>query len=208
MIVEFHSEQVEEAPTHCFLDFANSNDEVSSTNVGAPPVWFPLIGSADKREALLSFYPVLLIVKAETGGTIVRRIAVRSMRAAFCLIILLSATVALGGKPQPAATPERVILTPAQARRVSAYTLRPQYPSIGRRIQGSGMFRLYVELQTGLVRSTQIEQSTGYQILDTTAIDTLKRWRFKPDLLRAYADPHNRDTVVVRVPVTFGGRRT
>jgi TonB family protein len=131
------------------------------------------------------------------------------MRAAFCLIIiLLSATIALGGKPQPSATSERVILTPAQARRVSAYTPRPQYPSIGRRIQGSGMFRLYVSLQTGLVRSTQIEQSTGYQILDTTAIDTLKRWRFKPDLLRAYADLHNRDTVVVRVPVTFGGRRT
>src|SRR5439155_13711662 len=100
------------------------------------------------------------------------------MRAAFCLtIILLSAIISLAGKPQPSATPARVTLTPAQARRVSAYTPHPQYPSIGRRIWGSGIFRLYVSLQTGAVKFLQVEQSTGYEILDTTAIDTLKRWR-------------------------------
>jgi TonB family protein len=132
------------------------------------------------------------------------------MRAAFGLtIILLGATICLAGKPQSSPTPARVTLTPAQARRVSAYTPRPQYPAIGRRIRGSGIFRLYVSLQTGLVSSTQVEQSTGYEILDAAAIDTLKRWRFKPDTLRTYFDPHNRsDTVVLRVPVTFGARRT
>jgi TonB family protein len=131
------------------------------------------------------------------------------MRAAFCLtIILLSATVGHAGKPQPSAAPAHTF-TLADARRVSAYTPRPQYPSIQRRIRGSGIFRLSVSLQTGSVTSTQIEQSTGYQILDTTAIDTLKRWRFKPDALRAYADPHNRlKTIVVRVPVTFGSDHT
>jgi TonB family protein len=132
------------------------------------------------------------------------------MRTAFCLtIILLSAPIAHAGKPQPTGTPARVIFTPADTRRVSAYTPRPVYPAIGRRIRGSGIFRLYVSLQTGLVNSTQVEQSTGYESLDTAAIDTLKRWRFKPDTLRRYFDPHKRsDAVVLRVPVTFGGRRT
>jgi TonB family protein len=130
------------------------------------------------------------------------------MRAAFCLtIILLSATIAHADKSQPSGTPAHVTFTPADARRVSAYTPRPQYPSIGRRIRASGVFRLYVSLQTGSVTSTQIEQSTGYQILDATAIDTLKRWRFKPDVFRAYFDRRSRsDTVVVRVPITFGAR--
>jgi TonB family protein len=130
------------------------------------------------------------------------------MRAAFCLtIILLSTTIARAGKSQASGTPAHVTFTPADARRVSAYTPRPQYPSIGRRIRGSGVFRLYVSLQTGSVTSTQVEQSTGYEILDATAIDTLKRWRFKPDVLRAYLNPHNRlDILVVRVPITFGAR--
>jgi len=61
------------------------------------------------------------------------------MRAAFCLtIILLSATVGHAGKQQPSGTPAQVTFTPADARRVSAYTPRPQYPSIHRRIRGSG----------------------------------------------------------------------
>ena len=134
---------------------------------------------------------------------------VRSMRAAFCLtIIVLSETIAHAGKPQPSATPAHVTFTPADARRVSAYTPSPHYPSTGRVIlRGSGRFRLYVSLQTGSVTSTQIEQSTGYQILDATAVDTFKRWRFKPDVLRAYLNLHSgSDTVVVRVPVTFGPR--
>jgi protein TonB len=131
------------------------------------------------------------------------------MRAALCLsMVLLAATIAHAGKPQASATPRPVTFTPADARRVSAYTPRPQYPSTGRRLRGSGIFRLYVSLQTGLVTSTKIEQSTGYEILDATAIGTLKRWRFKPDVFRTYVDPHNNrsGTVVVRVPVTFGAR--
>ena len=66
------------------------------------------------------------------------------------------------------------------------------------------MFRLLVSSDTGLVKSVEIEQSTGQAILDTAAMKTLKRWRFKPDVLRTYAGPHNRShSLTIRVPVTY-----
>lgn len=134
---------------------------------------------------------------------------VRSMRAAPCIsIIFLAVTVAHAGKPQPSATPPRLALSA----RASAYTPRPDYPSLARarHITGKGIFRLLVSLQTGLVKSLDIEHSTGSEILDTAAMNTLSRWRFKPEILRGYLDdPHNRwdrDRVIIRVPVNYSMR--
>ena len=130
------------------------------------------------------------------------------MRAAFCLIVAaLGATIVHAAELPPPGKRAHVIFTPADVRRVSAYTPHIPYPSKRHNIGGSGIFRLYVSVQTGSVKSTQVVQSTGHQILDDTAIDTLKRWRFKPDVLREYFSPHNRsDTVIIRVPVTFRTR--
>jgi periplasmic protein TonB len=121
-------------------------------------------------------------------------------------IILLGVTVAHAATPQPSATPPRITFTPAQAALASVYTPRPDYPSRARalHIRGRGIFRLLVSLQTGLVKSLAIEHSTGSEILDTAAMKTLRQWRFKPEVLRGYVDPHHRgDRVIVRVPVTY-----
>ena len=129
---------------------------------------------------------------------------------ALCLgIISLGSIIALGNKPQPSATSAPLTLTPADGARVSAYTPLPRYPLAARisHIKGSGIFRLHVWLQTGLVKSFEIERSTGDTLLDAAATNTLKKWRFKPDVLRAYVDPHHHlHEVLIRVPVDYGMR--
>ena len=42
----------------------------------------------------------------------------------------------------------------------------------------------YVDPETGLVTSVQIEKSTGWGILDASCLKTFKRWRFKPHTVR------------------------
>jgi TonB family protein len=72
-------------------------------------------------------------------------------------------------------------------------------------MKGAGMFRLQVSLQTGRVKSLEIEQSTGHSILDTAATNTLGTWRFKPERLQEVADAtaRRRGYLIVRVPVIY-----
>jgi len=55
---------------------------------------------------------------------------------------------------------------------------QPAYPPEARqnRITGSGRFRIQFDAQ-GKATSVDIVQTTGYRILDTATINTLKRWR-------------------------------
>jgi TonB family protein len=134
-------------------------------------------------------------------------VLVRCMRAALCVgLILIGSTVAFAKKPQPSPAPRRVTLTPAEAARVGMYTPKIQYPLAARArgIQGVGMFRLHV-LQTGRVKSLEIEQSTGHAILDTAGMNTLGTWRFKPERLQALADAVARRSgeLIIRVPVIY-----
>jgi len=121
-------------------------------------------------------------------------------------IILVGVTLAHAAKPQLSATPPPLDLTSVQAARASAYTPRPDYPYRARALHftGRGTLRLLVSLQTGLVESVTIERSTGYAILDSAAMNTLTKWRFKPEVLRGYLDPHNRwDKAIIHVPVNY-----
>src|SRR5207249_1856695 len=72
-------------------------------------------------------------------------------------------------------------------------------------MKGAGMFRLHVSLQTGHVKSLQIERSTGHSSLDTAATNTLGTWRFKPERLQEIADAtaRRRGELIVRVPVIY-----
>jgi TonB family protein len=61
-------------------------------------------------------------------------------------------------------------------------TVAPNYPyeARSRRIQGSGLFRLSLDLNTGSVRKVTLIQSTGSSVLDNSATDAFRRWRWKP----------------------------
>jgi len=57
----------------------------------------------------------------------------------------------------------------------------PPYPAMARRMGEEGEVRLDVHVGTdGSVIEVRLKKSSGSQLLDQTAIDTVKKWRFKP----------------------------
>ncbi len=58
---------------------------------------------------------------------------------------------------------------------------KPDYPSMARNMgwQGKVMLRVQVSEQ-GLSESVEIERSSGFDILDESAIEAIKQWRFTP----------------------------
>lgn len=57
----------------------------------------------------------------------------------------------------------------------------PVYPveALRRRIQGSGVFRMYID-ENGVVTKVGVMKSTGHEILDVSAAAGLSRWGAKP----------------------------
>ena len=45
---------------------------------------------------------------------------------------------------------------------------------------GSGVFILHLDTRTGKVISVSVAKSTGYTVLDRSAVASLKKWRFRP----------------------------
>jgi TonB family protein len=93
----------------------------------------------------------------------------------------------------------KVIVGYARTSDLVIYAPRPQYPYAARssHIEGSGLFRLTVDVNTGSVLKVTVVKSTRNRILDDAAVAAYRQWRFKPGKLTS-AD----------VPVTFrmGGR--
>jgi TonB family protein len=61
-------------------------------------------------------------------------------------------------------------------------TVAPEYPyeARSRHIQGNGLFRLSLDLNTGSVSKVTAIRSTGSPILDNSAVAAFRRWRWKP----------------------------
>jgi TonB family protein len=79
--------------------------------------------------------------------------------------------------------------------------LKYPYQAMVRRIQGSGLFRLSLDLNTGSVSKVTVIQSTGSPMLDNSTSDTLHRWRWKPGRWRE-VDVHT--TFTIGSKPTFG----
>ena len=58
----------------------------------------------------------------------------------------------------------------------------PDYPYEARRacLEGSGLFRLQIDVATGKVIKATVLKSTGVVILDNSALWAVRRWQFKP----------------------------
>ena len=64
-----------------------------------------------------------------------------------------------------------------------AYKFTPDYP-LGERAShhsGSGLFRVSLDLKTGSVTSVRMLKSTGFPVLDQSAVDAFSRWRWRPE---------------------------
>ena len=92
------------------------------------------------------------------------------------------------GQPRRA-TAESVIFGSA-AKPVTSYAPRPEYPQEARshRIAGSGVCVVSVDA-SGNVTSASMAQSTGSPLLDTSALRTVRTWKFKPGTVSKVSVP-------------------
>jgi protein TonB len=62
--------------------------------------------------------------------------------------------------------------------------LPPAYPSLARRLKLEGEVRLSVQVDSdGRVLKASVALSSGHDLLDSTAIESVKKWRFEPATL-------------------------
>jgi TonB family protein len=76
-----------------------------------------------------------------------------------------------------------------------AHRIGPEYSRRDRTLynQGTGLFRLSLDLKTGAVLKNTVAQSTGISTLDRSALMALRQWRWKPGKWKE-----------VDIPITFG----
>lgn len=104
------------------------------------------------------------------------------MKALLVLIaVALLSPAALAKERRPPARTPRIVLDDAEAAALTLYAPRPDYPRAARlgRVAGKGIFRLHTVIRTGLVKSVEVDRSTGSRILDGSAVKALKQWRFR-----------------------------
>ena len=67
----------------------------------------------------------------------------------------------------------------------------PEYPYEDRRNyhQGKGLYRVFVDLKTGVVTNVITIKSTGWPTLDAAAINAFRRWRLRPGKWRQFDVP-------------------
>ena len=72
--------------------------------------------------------------------------------------------------------------------------IRPEYPAEAQaqRLTGTGIFVLHVDPKNGLVRSIDIEKSTGHKLLDDASVKAFANLQFKRRLASR-----------VKIPVSF-----
>ncbi len=90
------------------------------------------------------------------------------------------APVAAAPPAPPAPPPPPVVQLPSSS---AAYlnNPRPPYPPLSRRLgeQGKVVVRVFIETD-GSASRAEVQQSSGYERLDRTAVETVLRWRYVP----------------------------
>ena len=58
----------------------------------------------------------------------------------------------------------------------------PEYSQLAKQMHQEGLVILWVEIdQKGMPVKVEVEQSSGYQLLDRAALKAVRRWRFQPE---------------------------
>src|SRR5881296_1772431 len=91
-----------------------------------------------------------------------------------------SRKIAPSKAPGVASTPE--ITSYSSAKGLATFTPLPKYPSRVRSpgVTGNGVCIVSVDPASGRATAASMEQSTGDSILDKSAVNAFRKWRFKP----------------------------
>jgi protein TonB len=102
--------------------------------------------------------------------------------------------------PQDVTPPSQVVLDAEPDYRADYLNNpRPPYPLVARRMGYHGKVVLNVEvLAEGKAGQVLLQESSGYEILDNAALQTVKTWRFSP--ARRFGQPV---TLWFLVPIRF-----
>jgi TonB family protein len=114
----------------------------------------------------------------------------------FLLLLVFGSIVSTS----PAAEPGAIQLDDALRQNLLLTAPMPDYPFEMRRhrVEGSGIFELKFDYDTGHLRAVHVVKSTGAPMLDGYAVGALKLWKAKP---------HAVHTVLVPVAFTMSHRR-
>jgi periplasmic protein TonB len=103
--------------------------------------------------------------------------------------------------PTPVTSPAAGGSTSGGAREMPSYYENPPppYPEEARRLHQEGLVVLQVQVDTqGNVASAVLRNSSGYPLLDGSAVETVKNWKFKPARMAGIAV-----STSVEIPVRF-----
>jgi len=86
-----------------------------------------------------------------------------------------------------------------EAQPIESINPAPAYPRKARKNGWEGIVILMVQVEkTGAVRMIEVEESSGYRILDETALRTVERWHFTPAKAGNY-----HFTSSIKIPIEF-----
>jgi TonB family protein len=126
--------------------------------------------------------------------------------------LIVAVVAACGIAATSLAKPKAVLSVPAKMSELVVYGPLPEYPDEfrRRRIGGSGVFLLRVQIKTGEVTQVLVAQSTGAAPLDAFAVKAFRKWRFKPGVLPYHkitsfrmSPPQTAGEAIVKVPLRF-----
>lgn len=105
-----------------------------------------------------------------------------------------------GSKPPALGVPAGNLLTADADYKAEEFrNPAPQYPPYARKMRQEGTVTLLVEvLASGRARSIRIVSSSGSELLDQSASETIKQWTFRPAKINGVAY-----TQTIRIPIVF-----
>jgi periplasmic protein TonB len=123
------------------------------------------------------------------------RIISKASRVCLVCCVLAASASALLAEPKTVRAKTRATATESQDKtpKIEDIIKRvpPEYPYEARRNyhQGTGRYRVFVDLKTGVVTNVAILKSTGWPTLDSAAIRALRQWRLRPGKWKQFDFP-------------------
>jgi TonB family protein len=94
---------------------------------------------------------------------------------AFTLLVTVTESQLVAQQPE-------VVLN-EKGRRLMLAAPQPEYPPepLAKRIQGTGIYDVWIRPEAGIVTRVDILRSTGSKLLDNAAMTSLQHWRARPN---------------------------